>query len=177
MIHFASGEESPNLVSRIDEIHADYVAKQNPDANQSAAAVYVRGRDSGKLIEDQVHVTLELAAANNFVVSREHIFVDQTNGNGSFRPGLKALKQLLDDGQIKVLVVVSTSRLFRKVCQLNEFMGVYLSRGVRVIHGDSSNAKRSPHDNIEASEIREIFELSAAGKTPAEIAEHFNSLE
>ena len=99
-------------------------------------------------MEDQLRGSLQLAAEQGIWIPREHIYYDSDScGNQDVRTGLRSLTQLLDDGGVKIVIVVSLQRLFRDQGKLQDFLHAYEGKlGVRLIHGDSQNesAVQSP---------------------------------
>lgn len=69
-------------------------------------------------IEDQVRVCREWAEKQGIVVPEELVFVDRAiSGRNSRRDGLKKIREALQSNRMRVVIIFSTNRLFRKTYQ------------------------------------------------------------
>lgn len=108
----------------IDEIHAEYAAQFRRRTDQPIGVIYsrysTRFQDS---IADQVRAILGRALELGIYVPRKHIFFDlAVRGFKKQRDGLSGAEQTLRGKQAKVLLLFSTSRLFRKRYRTLEFV-------------------------------------------------------
>ena len=108
----------------VDEIYAEYEARFHRRPDQLLGVIYARYstrfQDS---IADQVRAILERALELGIYVPRKHIFFDlAVRGFKKQRDGLSGAEQVLRGKQAKVLLLFSTSRLFRKRYRTLEFV-------------------------------------------------------
>lgn len=108
----------------VDEIYAEHEARFQRSANQTVGVVYARYstrfQDS---IGDQIRAILEHAFQLGIYVPREHIFFDLAiRGFKKQRGGLEQVERTLRGKRAKVLLLFSTSRLFRKRYRTLEFV-------------------------------------------------------
>lgn len=108
----------------VDEVYAEYAARFRRGPDQLVGVIYsrysTRFQDS---IADQVRTILERALELGIYVPRKHIFFDlAVRGFKKQRDGLSGAEQTLRGKQAKVLLLFSTSRLFRKRYRTLEFV-------------------------------------------------------
>lgn len=120
----------------IDEITAQYHAALSREQALSIGAVYLRYstrfQDS---VADQLREILRHALALKIFVPRELIFFDlAVRGFTNSRLGLNAVREALKRKEAAVLLLFSTSRLFRKQYRTLAFVDqVHRGQGVRCI--------------------------------------------
>lgn len=161
----------PEFEKRLKEIYAEYSAGFPAAVNQPTAAIYLRAStvEIGAL-ESQLHTALGYAVKAGVPVKCEHIYFDYATGIHDDRPGLQTLQQLLDWGTVKIVIVVSLNRLYRKNDPLKEFLETYEGKhAVRFLQVNSdpastSSAKREVFvDEQQASFIRKIYNMFLGG--------------
>ncbi len=78
---------------------------------------------------------LKFAVENGIFVPREHVYFDlAVKGYKNNRQGLNALRDLLREKKVKVLLLFATNRLFRKVYRTLEFVEqVVTEHGIRCV--------------------------------------------
>ena len=108
----------------VDEIYAEYEAQFQRVPNQVVGTIYARYstrfQDS---IGDQIRAILEHALKLGIYVPRENIFFDlAVRGFKKQRGGLEEVERTLRTKRVKVLLLYSTSRLFRKRYRTLEFV-------------------------------------------------------
>lgn len=108
----------------IDEVYAVYAAQISRKNAKAIGTVYARYstrfQDS---IADQVRAILEHAQRLNIFVPREFIYFDlAVRGYKAIRAGLSQMESTLCARKAKVLLMFSTSRLFRKTYRTLQFV-------------------------------------------------------
>lgn len=108
----------------VDETYAEYAANFRRRPDQLIGVIYARYstrfQDS---IADQVRAILQRALELGIYVPRKHIFFDlAVRGYKKQRDGLSGAEQTLRGKQARVLLLFSTSRLFRKRYRTLEFV-------------------------------------------------------
>ncbi len=112
------------------------------DSPEVRPAVRLRGavyaRYSSRLqhsIKDQLRGCLEWANHNGIIVSRKHIFRDKAvSGKRSRRRGFRRLLDAIAAGEVDVVIVFSTSRLFRKMYKALQFVEeTIVEKGLRCV--------------------------------------------
>ena len=120
----------------IDELAAGFHARLPREQCSVLGAVYARysTKDQDSIV-DQVRPVFEAALAQQIFIPREFVFFDEAvRGSKNSRPGLDQLRVILAQKKVNVLLVFSTSRLFRKTykfLQLIEEEAV--ERGIRCL--------------------------------------------
>jgi hypothetical protein len=120
----------------VDEVHAEYLARFCQDKASATGVVYARFstrfQDS---IADQVRTDLEHALKLGIFVPREFIFFDLAiRGFRKHRNGLAQAESVLRSKRAQVLLLFSTSRLFRKTYRTLEFVDrIYRGLQIRCI--------------------------------------------
>jgi DNA invertase Pin-like site-specific DNA recombinase len=102
----------------------------------AVGAVYARFSSwSQDSTEDQVRQMLKFAVENGIFVPSEHVYFDlAVKGYKNNRQGLNALRDLLREKKVKVLLLFATNRLFRKVYRTLEFVEqVVTEHGIRCV--------------------------------------------
>jgi site-specific DNA recombinase len=123
-----------NTQREITAIAAEYHAKLPRAAAKSIGSIYARYssrfQDS---IADQVRTLFEAACQLGIFIPREMVFFDMAvRGWKDRRPGLTALRQEIQRKGFDVLLVFSTSRLFRRMYKALQFVEEELvERGLR----------------------------------------------
>ena len=86
-------------------------------------------------VDDQIRECREWAEANGYLVPDELIFVDRgRRGGSSRREGLKAMRQVIEDGKVDAVIIFATSRLFRKTYRALQFVHEEIvERGIRCV--------------------------------------------
>ena len=108
----------------VDEVYADYLSRFPQDEAKATGVVYARFstrfQDS---IVDQVRTNLEHALALRIIVPRDFVFFDLAmRGFKKQRNGLGQVEAVLKAKRAQVLLLFSTSRLFRKQYRTLEFV-------------------------------------------------------
>jgi site-specific DNA recombinase len=108
----------------VDEVYAEYLARFPRDQATVTGVVYARFstrfQDS---IADQVRTVLEHALKLRIFVPREFVFFDLAiRGFKRNRDGLARVESVLNSKRARVLLLFSTSRLFRKTYRTLEFV-------------------------------------------------------
>jgi hypothetical protein len=168
---------------RIKEIYAEYLARFIPAGDRVEAAIYVRTSAGGiSSLENQLHSTLSHAVKEGISVQPEHIYHDRGSVSEEVRHGLHALQRLLDQGTVKIVIVVSLNRLYRKCSQLQEFLDANESelavRFIQVNLGNDSTASAKQQfavDEQQAVFIRKILDMSLSGMSIDEIVVSLNN--
>ena len=108
----------------IDRLVADVHARLPRGQAQDIGAIYARYSSQFQdSISDQVRTLLESALAQQIFVPREFICFDNAVGGAKERrPGLDRLKSILAQKAVKVLLVFSTNRLYRKTYKALQFV-------------------------------------------------------
>jgi hypothetical protein len=108
-------------------------------------------------IEDQVRACREWAEQHDIAVPDAFIFVDRAkSGRIARRQGLKALRDALATGDIDVVIVFTTNRLFRKTYQSLAFVEEEIvDRGKRCVF------IRSGVDTADAARWRQLLQMHA----------------
>jgi len=123
-------------IREIDEIIHDFHSQLPRGRAKLVGAVYARYstrfQDS---VADQVRGILEEAVKLGIFIPREMIFFDlAVRGYKSNRDGLNALRKVLQAKKVQVILLFSTSRLFRKQYRTLEFVDqVRKGWGIRCI--------------------------------------------
>jgi DNA invertase Pin-like site-specific DNA recombinase len=109
---------------------AAVVAGAQPITKKNGKRGAIYARYSSKMqrsIADQIRVCQEWGDANGVTILPQHIFTDEAaTGRSSNRAGLLALEAALKAGEIDVLIVFSTSRLFRKTSKTLNFLDEHI---------------------------------------------------
>ena len=122
--------------SEVDEVYAEYLNKFPRDKATATGIVYARFstrfQDS---IADQVRSILEDALHQNILVPRDLIFYDMAvRGFKKNRAGLEQVEAALRKKRASVLLLFSTSRLFRKQYRTLEFVDrIHKGLGIRCV--------------------------------------------
>jgi site-specific DNA recombinase len=108
----------------VEEVYAEYLARFPRDKATVTGVVYARFstrfQDS---IADQVRTVLEHALKLSIFVPREFVFFDLAiRGFKRNRDGLARVESVLNSKRARVLLLFSTSRLFRKTYRTLEFV-------------------------------------------------------
>ncbi len=108
-------------------------------------------------IDDQVRKCQEWAEQQGITVKPEHIFVDEgVTGRSSRRTGLHGLRQVLDRGEVDVLIALATNRLFRKAYKAAQFVEEEIvDRGKRAVFIDTNI------DTADEGRWRHYFQMHA----------------
>lgn len=108
----------------IAEIYAEYARKNSHRNGGPVGATYVRfSTEFQSSAADQVRALLIEAEKRGIFVPLENIFVDYgISGRRKSRPALNLLRQALSERRVKVLLVLSLSRLFRNQRGCIEFI-------------------------------------------------------
>lgn len=103
------------------------------DPSWGAGALYARySTRHQKSVSDQVRFLLETAIRQKIRIPLEQIYFDvAVSGRKANRPGLNQLKAALDSRQVRALLVLSTSRLYRnlqealgQICRTKKELGI-----------------------------------------------------
>jgi site-specific DNA recombinase len=101
------------------------------------AAIYARvsgdRQKKEETIESQIDAIRQYAKANNYTIMDEWIFKDEAE-SGKFldRPGLDALRDLILDGGVDVIIIHEPDRLVRKRCYQTLLIEEFEKAGVEV---------------------------------------------
>ena len=108
----------------MDAIVADFHAQLPREKAQSLGAVYARYSTSFQdSLADQVRSLFEAAVRQRIFIPAENVFFDAAvRGGKEPQTGLNALKAATEDKQYQVLLVFSTSRLYRKAYKAMRFV-------------------------------------------------------
>ncbi len=143
----------------IDAIVAEYHARLPQGEAQSIGAIYARYssryQDS---IGDQVRTVFEAAYQLGIFIPREHVYFDMAvRGYQHRRPGLTALRETIRAKKINVVLVFTTSRLFRRAYMAQQFVEEELvERGIRAVF------VKSGIDTADGDNWRIMFQMLAA---------------
>jgi DNA invertase Pin-like site-specific DNA recombinase len=124
-------------VATIDPTHgvvplaaAAAVAGARPMAKKDGKRGAIYARYSSRMqrsTADQIRTCQDWANAHGVTVLPQHIFTDEAKtGRSSRRAGLQALEAALEAGEIDVLIVFATSRLYRKTSKTLNFLDDYI---------------------------------------------------
>lgn len=130
------GELQKRTKLAIDLLVAEYHAMMQRSKAKLIGAIYARYSSKFQSsIIDQVRELLDRALSEGIFVPRENVFYDlAVRGWKDRRPGLALMRTAIDKKQFKALLLVSTSRLYRRSYKSMEFVEEYLvGRGIRVI--------------------------------------------
>ncbi len=133
----------------IDQIVAECPALLPRDKAKVIGAVYARYSSRFQhSISDQVRALFEAALKQDIFIPRSHVFYDMAvRGYKEQRPGLNRLRAVLAGGSIRVFLVFTTNRLFRKTYKALQFVEEeVVERGIRCLFVksgvDSADKKR-----------------------------------
>src|SRR5208283_64602 len=101
---------------------------------QHIGAVYARYSSRfQQSVADQIRGCLEAAVKQGIFVPRENIFFDlAVRGSKQRRPGLDRLRATLESKDVRVLLIFTTNRLFRKTYKALQFVEEeVVGRGIR----------------------------------------------
>jgi DNA invertase Pin-like site-specific DNA recombinase len=99
-------------------------------------AIYARHSTKDQhSIEDQIRADRAWADANGVTVLDKHVFFDEAQtGKKNRRSGFTALKKAIEDGEVDVVIVFATNRLFRKTYKTLLFVEEEIvDRGLRCV--------------------------------------------
>jgi site-specific DNA recombinase len=159
-------ERLERTCQEVDEIYADYLSKLPPERPATIGVVYARFstrfQDS---IADQVRTNLEHALDLNIFVPREFVFFDMAvRGIKKQRDGLAQAETVLKAKHAQVLLLFSTSRLFRKTYRTLEFVDrIHKGLGIRCIFvksGIDTNDKQRWEMTLAAMSMIDQFVVS-----------------
>ena len=123
-------------VGEIDAIVAEYHAKLPRKQAESIGAAYARYSSRfQESIADQIRVIFEAAIKAGIFIPSEKIFYDlAVSGKKERRPGFNQLKEAIENKEFEVLLVFTTSRLYRKNYKSMQFVEEeVVERGLRAI--------------------------------------------
>jgi hypothetical protein len=108
----------------IDAIVAEYHDRLPRTVAKLVGAMYARFSSKFQdSVTDQVRALFEVAVREGIFVPRENIFFDMAvRGYRNRRPGLAALQVAIEGKQFDILLVLHTSRLFRKLYKAMQFV-------------------------------------------------------
>jgi DNA invertase Pin-like site-specific DNA recombinase len=121
--------------AEIDQIFAEFLRSKDNSKHYVIGATYLRHstkfQDS---VSAQLRSNLGFALANGIYIPREHIFFDAAvSGGKSHREGLASLNQLIDQGVVKVIVMFTSNRLFRRAKYMHDFVDLCKAKKIRLI--------------------------------------------
>lgn len=123
----------------ITQMHSLYLTALGTPPNQPTTAIYSRfSSDKQSSVPDQVRACLAFALKEKLYVPRELIFADfAITGRKESRPALNELREAINRGEAKALLVLSTNRLFRGLYSCLKFVNEFIvGRDVRFVAVD-----------------------------------------
>lgn len=113
-----------------------------PELNSVPVAIYTRKSTDAKIEQEVNSLSVQRASAQSFIVSQRHLgwycFEEEFNENNVGgatldRPVLNRLKQLIREGQIKVVLINRLDRISRSLSQFLELMDFFDQHGVALV--------------------------------------------
>lgn len=153
-------------VKEIDSLLEDYYTRISQEGADSIGAAYARFstrfQDS---IADQLRSILQDAVRLDIYIPREYVFFDlAVRGFQDRRPGLMALRKMLEAGNIQTLMVFTTSRLYRRAYKCLQFVeedlveqgirGIFVKSHIDTADGDNWRTTLQALANLDEAQVR-----------------------
>lgn len=113
-----------------------------PEPHSVPVAIYTRKSTDAKIEQEVNSLSVQRASAESFIQSQKHRGwycidekLDENNVSGATldRPVLNRLKQLIRDGQVKVVLINRLDRISRSLSQFLELMEFFDAHGVALV--------------------------------------------
>ncbi|WDI42491.1 recombinase family protein [Bremerella sp. P1] len=153
-------------VKEIDALLDDYNTKISREGADSIGAAYARFssrfQDS---IADQLRSILQDAVRLNIYIPRENVFFDlAVRGFQERRPGLLALREMIEVGNIQTLMIFTTARLYRRAYKCLQFVeeelvergirGIFVKSHIDTADGDNWRTTLQALANVDEAQVR-----------------------